>query len=1025
VAAPTGAVDDTAAAWCLDLIECAGPAARNVVGGPGEDRSVARTSAPLVGRSDELADLVEVVAAARAGTAAALVLGGDAGVGKTRLLSELMGRAVDSGLLCLVGHCVDLGDTPPPYLPFSEAFTRLAAERPDDVDRLLTTFPALARLLPRRGAGEGPAVDDRVERGELFDSVHGALAALAADRPVALFLEDVHWADQATRDLVGYLFTRLDGERLAIIASYRSDDLHRRHPLRRTLAEWSRLPSVSRLYLDRLEPESIRSLVRGIHPEPLDAADVDGIVTRADGNAFFAEELLAATVQCTDARQLPWQLADLLLVRLDRLGEEAREVVRIAAVAGRRVSHTTLEAVAQLPGRRLDDALREAIDSHVLNLTDSGRGYTFRHALLAEAVYDDLLPGERVRLHAAYADTLAATPTRRPAELARHARASHDLATAFSASIEAGEEAMALAAPQEALQHFETALELQPRIADPGLDRPHLTLATVEAADAAGHGLRGVKLASAALAELPADAPDLDRATLLVALVTASISNEIGVEAFSQIAEAVSLIPAEPPTPFRARALALHARVAMYLGRDVEALRSAREALEAAGRTGSRAADTDARSSLAMIERRSGDPDEAARLLREVTEQSRASGDVSSELRTMYNLATLWYEQCDLEQAEAAYRDTQRRAVETGRTWENFGLMARAMLATTQYLRGDWSASLATLDVSADQPTPIGAGVLGSTAMLVRAGRGDTSVLDQVAALRPHFRREGRIPLYAGLAALEIHEQRGDHEAALALIDELVEIFTTLWLNPWFLARIQLAALGLGVLSAAAASAPQAQHAELAAAGARLVDDGRTSAERGLPPGRRMGREGRAWVARLEAEWARLRWLTGVDAPPADELVAAWEHAVTEFDYGEQVQTTRSRARHAAALRASGRTAEAAEVAALARAAAEQMGARPVLAELAALQVPAGPRRKAEPGAASSAGKGLTALTDRERDVLAELVDGRTNRQIAAKLFISEKTVSVHVSNILAKLGVRSRAEAAALARRDPAAAGA
>ncbi len=379
-----------------------------------------RSTVPLVGRVAELTSLVDALAGAREGTSSVMVVGGDAGVGKTRLLSELIASASSEGVLCLVGHCVDLGDTPPPYLPFTEAFTRLSAERPELGEQLFASHPALARLLPGRVApAQGP-----VDRGDLFDSVLAALSELAAEQPVALVVEDVHWADQATRDLLGFLFTKLFTERVAVVATYRSDDLHRRHPLRRTLAEWSRLPAVTRLYLDPLAADDVRTLVRSLNATSIDEREVDNIVRRADGNAFFAEELVAAAEQCAAPQQLPWQLADLLLVRLDRLSDDARQVVRVAAVGGRRVTHDMLEAVAELPGPRLDDALRDAIDAHVLQLTSSGRGYVFRHALLAEAVYDDLLPGERVRTHAAYAAVLAARSDGRAAELARHARAS-------------------------------------------------------------------------------------------------------------------------------------------------------------------------------------------------------------------------------------------------------------------------------------------------------------------------------------------------------------------------------------------------------------------------------------------------------------------------------------------------------------------------------------------------------------------------------------------------------------------------
>src|SRR3954467_4063747 len=285
------------------------------VGGAVHNGHVPRPTGPLVGRADELGSLVGAISAAQSGSSSAVIVGGDAGVGKPRWLGELLGSAAAQGVLCLIGHCVDLGDTPPPYLPFTEAFTRLTAERPELGDDLVTRFPALARLLPGRTA----EAKIPVERGELFDSVLASLTHLATAQPVALIVEDVHWADQATRDLLGFLFTRLAGVRMVVIASYRSDDLHRRHPMRRTLAEWSRLPAVTRVFLDPLAAEDVRDLVRAMYPTGMAESDVDNIVRRADGNAFFAEELMAAAEQCGAGAQLPWQLADLLLVRLDRL----------------------------------------------------------------------------------------------------------------------------------------------------------------------------------------------------------------------------------------------------------------------------------------------------------------------------------------------------------------------------------------------------------------------------------------------------------------------------------------------------------------------------------------------------------------------------------------------------------------------------------------------------------------------------------------------------------------------------------
>ncbi|MDT4937244.1 MAG: hypothetical protein QOG80_915, partial [Pseudonocardiales bacterium] len=187
---------------------------------------------------------------------------------------------------------------------------------------------------------------------------------------------------------------------------------------------------------------------------------------------------------------------------------------------------------------------------------------------------------------------------------------------------------------------------------------------------------------------------------------------------------------------------------------------------------------------------------------------------------------------------------------------------------------------------------------------------------------------------------------------------------------------------------------------------------GRTSLERGLPLGRKLGDEGVAWVARLEAEWARLRWLCDVDAPSESEHVALWRHAVEGFRGEAVIEIARSQARLAAVLRAAGETREAAEHAAAAVEVARRLGARPLLAEIEALGL-------GVHGVRASGGVHPDALTSREREVLGLLIEGRTNRQIGRQLYISEKTVSVHVSNILAKLGVRSRTEAAAFARRE------
>ena len=221
------------------------------------------TSTPLVGRSSELAALLSAVDEAKTRRAGAILLSGDAGVGKTRMLDEVATGAHERGFGVLVGHCTDFGDAGLPYLPFTEIFGRLAGERPDLVDSVLTNFPAIGRLLPTHRLIGAQAVpqEGQLDRAALFDAVLGAFTALSTSEPLVVIIEDAHWADDSSRDLIGFLLTRLTSQRLALVVSYRSDDLHRRHPLRRPIAEWSRNPRVRRVSLLPLDAADSRTLL--------------------------------------------------------------------------------------------------------------------------------------------------------------------------------------------------------------------------------------------------------------------------------------------------------------------------------------------------------------------------------------------------------------------------------------------------------------------------------------------------------------------------------------------------------------------------------------------------------------------------------------------------------------------------------------------------------------------------------------------------------------------------------------------
>ena len=976
------------------------------------DRS---TTYPLQGRVRELAGLTDLMGLGSEPRSCAALVAGDAGVGKTRLLAELLERARDSGWRTVVGHCLDFGDSALPYLPFTELLGRLATELPEVVEALVRDHPAVTHLQPGRrvlsGAG-GPEADN-LERAELFEAVHAAFEQLAEDAPLLVVVEDVHWADQSTRDLLSFLFARQFARPVAIVASYRSDDLHRRHPLRATAAQWTRTPGVQRVQLAPLPDRAVRDLVRAIHPGPMTETDIHTIVARAEGNAFFAEELLVATE--VDGRGLPENLADLLLVRLDQLDDAAGLVVRAAAVAGRRVSHELLARVVDLDAGALEESLRAAVERNVLVPVGTG-SYAFRHALLAEAVYDDLLPGERVRIHGAYAAALRSHEVEgTAAELARHARAAHDLVTAVLASIDAGRDAMSVGGPDEAARHFELALEL---LGDPRtraatadqVDRVWLTARASDAVMAAGHPYRALALVQDQLEQLPADAPAEDRARLLMSLGMAALLSDTAVSALDATTAALNLLPAEP-TVLRAKLMAVHAEANADRQRDDEAVRWAMEARQLGERLGVPRVVSDATTTLARIEERAGNPEESKRVFEKLVEQARADGDLGAELRGLHHLGSLHFEAGELDQAAQIYATASRRATETTHPWAPYGLDARVMAGITAYVAGEWDHARAVVDVTGQSPPGLAEAALTSITLAVAAGRGEAAALELLPQLRPWWDKDGLIAILTGTAAIDLFGDAGDLPAALRIHDEVVDAVTAVWQVETFMARIRLSALALGQLATHVVGTPADARGGNLARADDLVRAAVETEDRTRRRKRRIGVEGLAWIARGRAENLRLRWLAGADTSE-DDLIAAWTGTVAAFEaFGHVFEVARSRTRLAAVLRAAGRTGEARELTDLARQTAHRLGAQPLLAELRTLG--SGPARTAD-GTRSG-----ESLTSRELEVLALVADGRSNSEIARQLFISAKTVSVHVSNILAKLGASGRTEAAALARRQ------
>ncbi|MFC4020047.1 helix-turn-helix transcriptional regulator [Micromonospora sp. GCM10011542] len=954
-------------------------------------------TAPLVGR----AELLQTVRSALLGDVAqghtaAVFLTGESGVGKTRLLGEVGTRLRDSGALVLTGSCLDIGDASPLH-PLLQALRRFDAELSTSHARTSSAVRGLLQMFADETAGPDGA-------GAMLERVSRGLHLIAEGRPLVLILDDLQWVDRSTRQLLLYLLAGLGDLQLSVLAAVRAESLQGAHPLRRVLTELRRLRSVRVLDLAPLDRAGTEQLAAALIGRALPADAADQVWQRSGGNPFVIEELARDLRDGRDG--LSETLREIFLARVDALPQHAHAVVHAVAAGVEPVEHWLLARVLRLAEEELIEAARAAVAHRLLVGADDG--YRLRHRLVAEVLEHELLPAERSALHRRYAEALTTAPAElHQARLAYHWRLAGEPARALPAAMAAAQEAERLHGYAEAHRHWSVALQMagSPDGTPLGVDRAELLGHAAEAAHHCGEHARALALLEE-LAEggQPSCALHIRRARYLAAAGRSALAEA----EYQRALEAADCSPRD-----RATAAAHLAELLLHLGRYADAGRWAREALElAASAPDSTTEVVLASAALGFSDAYLEDPDAGLAVMREALETAERACRPEDVACAYLHLAELLTGPLNiLEEGVVVARRGAERVAELGlgRTFET-RLLA---IATNGLFRvGQW-AEAEKVVAAALRHRPSGADAVELLLARCRlsVGYGDIEAadrdLDAVATVLAGGGARHVIPLLTLRAGLAMWQGRHDlarQAVQRGLTESRSDDVTILAALVWH-----------GLRAEAEAHAGRAVPVD-ATAVRRLRDVAERVARKSRDAARPVRSVVDAFLALCAAEVSRL------DASDPE----LWARSVAEWDRrNHPYPAAYSRLRQAEALLARrSRVATAGKLLREAYAVAQGLGAVPLTSEIRELagRARVSLEQRSAPAAAGRAtpvDDELAVLTAREREVLAAVAEGLTNREIGQRLFISERTIGVHVSHIFDKLQVRTRVQASAIHLRN------
>lgn len=959
------------------------------------------SSSSTVGREGPLDALRDRLEKTIQGQGRVFLLGGDAGIGKSRLVRELKQVAATRELRIIEGRCSST-ESSVPYAPLMDALRfRISRGESAAVGEVLGPLRAvLAPLFPQL-ARDGLASEQPAERERPFDLIFRVLERLASNEPMLLILEDVHWADQTSLELLHHLAHRAPSLSMLIVATYRSDELHATHPLRKLLGAMARDRVGEELRLLPLTSGETAEMLRGILGSEPDPAFAAAIWKRAEGNPFFVEEIISVlsvngTVDSSvidasalDRLPLPSTVSEAVLARVNALGASAIEAISAAAVIGRTVEFEDLRGVLGMSELELLEVIEQLV-AHQLLREEKSEGpdcYAFPHALMREAIYESIISRRRRLLHRRVAIALEKRSRRQSTrldELAYHYRLGGDRERAFEYARLAGDEAVRLRAWDDAAEHYEHALASLEELADDGMKTAELLERLAGVAWRQSRGAAGRQYAEEALRLRRSLGQTEEAARLLRRLALLRIEEGDTEGAGEALDEALRLIGTSESEQLGAIYDDL-GRLSIERGDLDRAESLLTQGLSLASRDSHGAEEVLAMASLGQL--------------------SVLGGHVSAGVAR-------------LDLALALLREGRRLPFE--RLTRVYADGVRTLLLAQEYFRAlEWADSARQL-CQRQGVVGMDAHFRSMRAAILTIASGEEDTLAEASEAVAELRRTERAELRDALRVLGfIHRARGDLESARAAYEEAISLGERG--RPVGLALVALAQgrneEAVEVLEQALHAIPPTQplvarqilpYAVEALIAVGRVADARTTVEQtpSIP-------DTRAGLAQLLHARGLVELAEGKVDSAAEDLAAsasAWEKK------GNRLEARRARVALLEAMLSAGTTTDALSVG---RALLEELG-RPLLPReretVRRLLRRAGVRtRPGAPSRRESTGE-KPRLTLREEAVLSEVAKGRTNREIASALGIAEKTVSVHVSHILAKLGCRTRTQAARFA---------